>query len=109
MELLKATLAQVIALNSADYTAWEWLWRCTRLLGVSDPEVATQEQHVLAEVAADSPKNYQLWNYRKRLALHDGPSCAQEASRTQSLYAEMSILALNSAQQSSAQEQHVLV
>ena len=71
---------QVIALNSADYTAWEWLWRCARLLAPSDPEVAAQEQSVLAEVAADSAKNYQLWNYRKRLALHRGPAYAHEAS-----------------------------
>ena len=31
-------------------------------------------------MAADSPKNYQLWNYRKRLALQKGPACAQEVS-----------------------------
>lgn len=35
---------------------------------------------MLGEVAADNPKNYQLWNYRKRLALHRGPESAQEVS-----------------------------
>ena len=39
-----------------------------------------QEEALLAEVAADNPKNYQLWNYRKRLALQKGPACAQEVS-----------------------------
>ena len=71
---------QVITLNSAEYTAWEWLWQCVRALEPDHPEVLAREEGLLAEVAADSPKNYQLWNYRKRLALHRGPACAQEAS-----------------------------
>ena len=33
---------QVIALNSAEYTAWEWLWQCVRALAPRHPEVAAQ-------------------------------------------------------------------
>ena len=62
--------AQVMRINSANYTAWELRWRCLRAL----PEARTAEDEpaFLERMLALNPKNYQLWNYRRRFAFHRG-------------------------------------
>ncbi len=68
---------QVIHMNSASYTAWEWRWRCLEALAGGEAALAA-EARFLAALAADSPKNYQLWNHRRRLAFERGPVHALE-------------------------------
>lgn len=64
---------EVIYVNSADYTAWAYRWQCLEALGTFDAEMVFIE-----EMASRSPKNYQLWNHRRRFAFKRGPSHAQE-------------------------------
>lgn len=64
-------------MNSASYTAWEWRWRCLEALAGGEAALAA-EARFLAALAADSPKNYQLWNHRRRLAFERGPAHALE-------------------------------
>ena len=64
-------------MNLASYTAWEWRWRCVEAAGCA-PEALAAEARLLADLAAASPKNYQLWNHRRRLALQRGPAHAAE-------------------------------
>lgn len=71
---------QVIHMNSASYTAWEWRWRCLDAAGCA-PEALAAEARLLADLAAASPKNYQLWNHRRRLALQRGAAHAPEVRR----------------------------
>lgn len=69
---------EVIDLNSANYSAWEWRWQCFTTLLPSMPELLAQELHFLHSIAEVNVKNYQLWNYRRRLALMRGPAHASE-------------------------------
>ena len=64
---------QVIDLNSADYTAWAWRWKCILALG-QDLE---SEVPFMNHVATTNPKNYQLWNHRRRFAFKRGAAQAQ--------------------------------
>ena len=64
---------QVIDLNSADYTAWAWRWKCILALG-QDLEA---EVPFMNHVATTNPKNYQLWNHRRRFAFKRGAAQAQ--------------------------------
>ena len=64
---------QVIYVNSADYTAWAYRWQCLESLGKLDDEMS-----FINEMASRSPKNYQLWNHRRRFAFKRGVSHAQE-------------------------------
>lgn len=64
---------EVIYINSADYTAWAYRWQCLESLGSLD-----NEMHFINEMASRSPKNYQLWNHRRRFALKRGAFHAQE-------------------------------
>lgn len=63
----------MIYINSADYTAWAYRWQCLEALGRLDDEM-----QFINEMASRSPKNYQLWNHRRRLAFKRGPDYAQE-------------------------------
>ena len=65
---------QAIKLSSANYGAWDWHWRCWEACGHQPGPVL----HLMQQIAADNPKNYQLWNFRRRFALHRGPAHAQE-------------------------------
>jgi hypothetical protein len=70
----------VIHANSASYTAWEWRWRCLAgAPGCAGGRSLAAEARWLADLAAASPKNYQLWNHRRRLAFARGPAHAAEA------------------------------
>ncbi|KAL0056146.1 hypothetical protein WJX82_008090 [Trebouxia sp. C0006] len=64
---------EVIYVNSADYTAWAYRWHCLESLGNLDDEMA-----FIKEMASRSPKNYQLWNHRRKFAFKRGASYAQE-------------------------------
>lgn len=64
---------EVIYVNSADYTAWAYRWQCLESLGKLDDEMS-----FINEMASRSPKNYQLWNHRRRFAFKRGVSHAQE-------------------------------
>ena len=66
---------QVIGVNPAHYTAWEWRWRCLEALGLPP----ASEAPFLRRATTENPKNYQLWNYRRRIALAIGPDCAAQA------------------------------
>ena len=67
---------EVIGVNPAHYTAWEWRWRCLAALGA---DLATEEPF-LRRCTTENAKNYQLWNYRRRLALARGVACAPQVS-----------------------------
>lgn len=67
----------IIALNSAHYSVWEWRWRCVQALGGVRARI-NQEKRLMRQVATDNPKNYQLWNYRRKFALALGPEQAAE-------------------------------
>ena len=67
---------QVIDLNSADYTAWAWRWKCILAL---DQDLES-EVPFMNHVATTNPKNYQLWNHRRRFAFKRGAAQAQTVS-----------------------------
>ncbi|PRW32925.1 farnesyltransferase geranylgeranyltransferase type-1 subunit alpha [Chlorella sorokiniana] len=64
-------------LNRSHYTVWAWRWRCLEALGGVAAHAA-QEFALTAEIAALDAKNYQLWNYRRRLVLALGPAVHAE-------------------------------
>ena len=66
---------QVIDMNSANYTAWEIRWRCLQGL----PDLFMQKEALFLDDMLDlNPKNYQLWNYRRRFALKRGKVFEEE-------------------------------
>ena len=67
--------AQVIYVNSADYTAWAYRWQCLEQLGSLESEMP-----FIHEMASRSPKNYQLWNHRRRVAFKRGAEYAQQVA-----------------------------
>ena len=69
-------LVQVIRVNPAHYSAWEWRWRCLAALRLPP----ASEAAFLRRCTTENPKNYQLWNYRRRVAIAVGPSCAERVS-----------------------------
>ena len=66
---------QVIAVNASNYNAWEMRWRCVEVL---PPSFMEKEADFLYEMLMNNPKNYQLWNYRRRFAFHRGADHATE-------------------------------
>ncbi|GAB4820132.1 hypothetical protein N2152v2_007178 [Parachlorella kessleri] len=75
--VLALTEEIIVELNSANYTVWEWRWRCIQALG--GMEVHAEAEEVLTRrVAHENPKNYQLWNHRRRCALARGPQHAEQ-------------------------------
>jgi hypothetical protein len=66
----------VILVNSANYTAWDLRWRCLRALPGA---CMAAEAAFLERMLELNPKNYQLWNYRRRFAFHRGAPHAAEA------------------------------
>ena len=69
---------QVIRTNSAHYSAWEWRWQCFQELLADDFKLLAKELRFLRGIAGMNPKNYQLWNYRRRVAMLRGAAHAQE-------------------------------
>jgi hypothetical protein len=70
---------QAILLNCADYTAWEYRWLC--LVELNKEDLIHDEVAFLGRIAAASPKNYQLWNHRRKVALRRGEAFALEVRR----------------------------
>ncbi|KAF8060026.1 hypothetical protein HT031_004964 [Scenedesmus sp. PABB004] len=68
-----ALTADVIAANSAHYTAWEVRWECLLALGAD----LRREYEFTERVAEENAKNYQLWNHRLKLAKALGPDATQ--------------------------------
>jgi protein farnesyltransferase/geranylgeranyltransferase type-1 subunit alpha len=60
--------------NSAQYTVWHWRWRCLEALGgvAADLALDAEEAALMRRVATDNPKNYQLWNHRRKYAMAKG-------------------------------------
>ena len=79
LQLTAVLTMQVIYVNSADYTAWAYRWHCLESLGNLDDEMA-----FIKEMASRSPKNYQLWNHRRKFAIKRGASYAQEVTQSSS-------------------------
>eukprot|EP00200_Dunaliella_tertiolecta_P003950 CAMPEP_0202349154 /NCGR_PEP_ID=MMETSP1126-20121109/6769_1 /ASSEMBLY_ACC=CAM_ASM_000457 /TAXON_ID=3047 /ORGANISM="Dunaliella tertiolecta, Strain CCMP1320" /LENGTH=434 /DNA_ID=CAMNT_0048940927 /DNA_START=774 /DNA_END=2078 /DNA_ORIENTATION=- len=68
-----ALTEEMISLNQADYTAWQWRWACLCALG-SD---ITQEYAFTDAIMQSNAKNYQLWNHRRKCALALGAGAAE--------------------------------
>lgn len=69
----------ILHVNSADYSAWEWRWKCFVHMSDSDErDFVYYEKEMMRSVATANPKNYQLWNHRRKLAMFQGPSCLKE-------------------------------
>jgi len=66
----------ILEFNSAHYSVWEYRWRCVVALrtGSSQFTVARSASEIalMCRVVMENPKNYQLWNYRRRFALARG-------------------------------------
>jgi Protein prenyltransferase alpha subunit repeat len=81
--VLKLAVMQAIHVNNADYTAWEFRWQC--LAALDKMELYEKEIKFLEGIAADSPKNYQLWNLRRKLALKLGADNAEKVRHAEIL------------------------
>ncbi|KAL4517688.1 hypothetical protein Ndes2526A_g02072 [Nannochloris sp. 'desiccata'] len=63
----------ILNYNSAHFSVWAWRWECLlSLLKLDTDEGVTAELELMRRVATDNPKNYQLWNHRRKFALHRG-------------------------------------
>jgi len=63
----------ILNYNSAHFSVWAWRWECLLSLAKLDTdEGVTAEVELMRRVATDNPKNYQLWNHRRKFALHRG-------------------------------------
>lgn len=72
------------AVNAAEYSAWEWRWRCFVVLdakaGAGQGKLVEMERSLMRRVATASPKNYQLWNHRRKLAMYCAEDLGKEAA-----------------------------
>ena len=63
--------AEVVDMNPANYTAWEFRRRCLKALKLD----LQSELQYTQEMAEDNPKNYQIWFHRRAVVeLHGVPS-----------------------------------
>jgi protein farnesyltransferase/geranylgeranyltransferase type-1 subunit alpha len=63
----------ILNYNSAHFSVWAWRWECLLSLHTLDSEDGvTAEIELMRRVATDNPKNYQLWNHRRKFALYRG-------------------------------------
>ena len=60
----------VESVNAAEYSAWEWRWRCFVALDATSGNLVEMERGLMRRVATSNPKNYQLWNHRRKVALY---------------------------------------
>lgn len=72
----------IVHVNSSDYSAWEWRWKCFIFMneknGTDAANLVYYEKEMMRSVATSNPKNYQLWNHRRKLAGVLGPSCLRD-------------------------------
>lgn len=81
---------EVIALNSANYTCWHFRRLCLDALpldATSRARALAAELDYVASVAADSPKNYQLW-YHRQAIVERSRDPSQELAFTATVLAE---------------------
>lgn len=70
----------ILHVNSANYSVWQWRWCCFLHFFGKEDSAEAKEQLVLKElslmqiVATENPKNYQLWNHKRKVALKRGES-----------------------------------
>ena len=70
----------ILHVNSANYSVWQWRWCCFLHFFEKEDSVEAKEQLMLKEltlmqiVATENPKNYQLWNHKRKVALKRGES-----------------------------------
>ena len=63
----------ILGFNSAHFSVWAWRWECLLALGMLETASGViTESSLMRRVATDNPKNYQLWNHRRKFALHRG-------------------------------------
>lgn len=79
---LSETVIQEI--NSANYSVWQWRWMCFESLYDNAANESLKngfmlkELYLIRSVATQNPKNYQLWNHRRKLAFKRGKCFAGE-------------------------------
>jgi protein farnesyltransferase/geranylgeranyltransferase type-1 subunit alpha len=63
----------ILNYNSAHFSVWAWRWECLLSLSKLDTEEGViAETELMRRVATDNPKNYQLWNHRRKFGLYRG-------------------------------------
>ena len=68
--VLDLTEEIILNFNSAHFSVWAWRWECLEALGtLQNAEGIAAETALLRRVATENPKNYQLWNHRRKFAL----------------------------------------
>lgn len=76
--VLELTEEIITGFNAAHFSVWEWRWRCLNALEVlSSSEGQEKEELLMMQVATDNPKNYQLWNHRRKFAMLRGSEHVQ--------------------------------
>jgi protein farnesyltransferase/geranylgeranyltransferase type-1 subunit alpha len=71
--VLQLTEEIILTFNAAHFSVWRWRWRCLEALQRLETEAgAAAEAALMRRVATENPKNYQLWNHRRRWALARG-------------------------------------
>ena len=85
--MLRLTEEIILKVNSADYSAWSWRWRCFLVLfekasreGTTrrQSEMILFEKQMMKNVVTGNPKNYQVWNYRRKMVALQGAACVKE-------------------------------
>lgn len=85
--MLRLTEEIILRINSADYSAWAWRWTCFLALFEEakqqgnaqwQPELVLFEKQMMKTVVTGNPKNYQVWNYRRKMVELQGPACVKE-------------------------------
>lgn len=73
-----ALTADAIEVNNSNYTAWYFRRRCLESLGATAGRWAA-ELALVRRVAAENPKNYQLWYHRQATIRHTRDASAELA------------------------------
>jgi protein farnesyltransferase/geranylgeranyltransferase type-1 subunit alpha len=85
--MLRLTEEIILRINSADYSAWAWRWTCFLALFEEakrqgntqrQSELVLFEKQMMKTVVTGNPKNYQVWNYRRKMVELQGAACVKE-------------------------------
>lgn len=68
-----------IEVNAASYSAWQVLWECLLegLAAGDSYRLLHAEMGHITEIGSENPKNYQVWNHRRKVALRIGRAQAR--------------------------------
>lgn len=73
--VMDLTEAIIVNVNSANYSVWQWRWKCfeefatnSGRYGAKKTSIVQKELNMMKAVAIDNPKNYQLWNHRRKFS-----------------------------------------